>query len=349
VKVLRLDRADLDRWLSRWLTSREVYAPRQEALHTGETKSYCDWGLVTEGPFPEPPPGVPKNSVKRFFSPQPEVLQTFTMRPEDPDASILRAPARASHPRVLIGVRPCDARSSILNGLPFADDPYYQCRREETAMVGLTCGEKCRTCFCTWVGGSPYGTEGLDIALTQTDEGYVAEIITVKGEQLAEEGGGGPEASGALIAKIEELRRREAAAAKSVRDPADTVKKKDLMALYDAAFWGEIADRCINCGACTFLCPTCYCFDIQDEVVKGTGRRIRCWDSCMFPLFTLHASGHNPRGQKTQRVRNRFMHKLKYFPDRFGPLSCVGCGRCIRECPVNIDIREVLRDLLPVE
>jgi len=120
------------------------------------------------------------------------------------------------------------------------------------------------------------------------------------------------------------------------------MQKKDLLALYNASFWPQIAEACINCGACTFLCPTCYCFDIQDEVAGTKGVRLRYWDSCMFPLFTLHASGHNPRGQKMQRVRNRFMHKFKYFPDRFGPVSCVGCGRCVKDCPVNIDIREVI-------
>jgi len=84
-------------------------------------------------------------------------------------------------------------------------------------------------------------------------------------------------------------------------------------------------------------------------VVRGQGRRIRYWDSCMFPLYSLHTTGHNPRGQKMQRTRNRFMHKLKYFPERYGLFSCVGCGRCVKDCPVNIDIREVMSDLLAVE
>jgi ferredoxin len=114
------------------------------------------------------------------------------------------------------------------------------------------------------------------------------------------------------------------------------------MALYEADFWDDIAFSCINCGTCTYLCPTCWCFDIQDEVHGKHGIRERNWDSCMFPLFTLHGSGHNPRGQKVQRVRQRFMHKLKYYVDKYGDgIQCVGCGRCIQYCPVNIDIRKV--------
>ncbi|MDZ7698785.1 MAG: 4Fe-4S dicluster domain-containing protein [Deltaproteobacteria bacterium] len=105
-----------------------------------------------------------------------------------------------------------------------------------------------------------------------------------------------------------------------------------------------MAFACLNCGTCTYLCPTCWCFDIQDEILSKQGDRIRNWDSCMFPLFTLHGSGHNPRDQKHQRVRQRFMHKLKYYVDKYqNGIQCSGCGRCVRYCPVNIDIREVCR------
>ena len=124
--------------------------------------------------------------------------------------------------------------------------------------------------------------------------------------------------------------------------PADKLSEKTVTDLFDAPIWDEVAFSCINCGTCTFLCPTCWCFDIQDEVLGKQGDRIRNWDACMFPLFTLHGSGHNPRDEKTQRVRQRFMHKLKYYVDKYkGGPACVGCGRCVQFCPVNIDIRRV--------
>jgi sulfhydrogenase subunit beta (sulfur reductase) len=120
------------------------------------------------------------------------------------------------------------------------------------------------------------------------------------------------------------------------------LKNHNVNNLFSAEFWEEVQFACINCGVCTFVCPTCWCFDIQDEVLEGKGVRLRNWDSCMFPLFTLHGSGHNPRSQKLQRVRQRFMHKLKYFPDKYHQgVACVGCGRCVQQCPVNIDIRQV--------
>ncbi len=124
----------------------------------------------------------------------------------------------------------------------------------------------------------------------------------------------------------------------------EPVRERAMVELFNASFWEDLQFACINCGVCTFLCPTCWCFDIQDEVCGEKGCRVRLWDSCMFPLFTLHGSGHNPRAQKLQRVRQRFLHKLKYYVDKYhNGVACVGCGRCVQFCPVNIDIREVMR------
>jgi formate hydrogenlyase subunit 6/NADH:ubiquinone oxidoreductase subunit I len=122
----------------------------------------------------------------------------------------------------------------------------------------------------------------------------------------------------------------------------DKLRSADSMALYDAPFWEEEAFACINCGTCTYACPTCWCFDIQDENKGNNGVRMRNWDSCMTGLFTLHGSGHNPREHEYQRFRQRFMHKLKYFVDKYDKgTMCVGCGRCVVQCPANIDIREI--------
>lgn len=355
VKVLRLDRADLERWFANWAKTREVYAPLEQSSASqsiSATTSYVDWAILKDGEFPELDTGLPKSPIKKFFFPQPETLLRSSKRKGDPDAFVLKEPEDDRPKRVLVGVRPCDARSVELNNFPFEKDPYFQANRARTTIVGFTCRDRCQTCFCKAVGGSPVGTEGMDIAVTQLDDLYIVEVITERGKELVQEGGGASEASEGELSRLKESKEQAESLFSSMPDPAqslEAMKGKDLSALYNAPFWSQLADSCINCGICTFLCPTCYCFDIQDEVVKGSVRRIRYYDSCMFPLFTLQASGNNPRGQKVQRVRNRFMHKFKYFPDRFGPFSCVGCGRCIRECPVNIDIREVLKDLLAVE
>jgi ferredoxin len=124
----------------------------------------------------------------------------------------------------------------------------------------------------------------------------------------------------------------------------DKIKDKSVLELYNNDIWSKVYESCLNCGTCTYVCPTCHCFDVQDEVFKEGGVRIRNWDSCMSWLFTIHTTGHNPRPSKKERVRQRFMHKFKYIPvKRDGEIGCVGCGRCVTLCPVNIDIREVAK------
>jgi len=347
MRVVKLGKDDLARWVAEWSGAFLLYGPVDISSRLNRREPFKDWGPISAERMPDFSPGVTKSSIKTFYFPQPETLLTFSSRPNDPEGFKPVEPVSDERKRIVLGVRPCDARSVFLNSLPYADDPYFQDKIRNTYLVGLSCIEPCSTCFCSLVGGSAVGKEGLDILLTQTADGYIAEVVSERGEELVQRAGVEVSSDQGAIEQLEEIKKK---ARESVDEDGafEKLRSADLMKLYEADFWASVAESCLNCGACTFLCPTCYCFDIQDESSRGKGRRIRYWDSCMFPLFTLHASGHNPRGQKLQRVRNRFMHKLKYFPDRFGHFSCVGCGRCIKECPVNIDIRMVLKELLSV-
>ena len=121
--------------------------------------------------------------------------------------------------------------------------------------------------------------------------------------------------------------------------PALTAK---LPSLFDGPLWADQSLRCVGCGACAFVCPTCVCFDIQEEADTRQGRRLRTWDSCGYHMFTLHASGHNPRETQGARWRQRIYHKFSYYPERYGTLGCVGCGKCTRACPVDMNLQEHL-------
>ena len=285
-------------------------------------------------------------SPKDLFHPQSEKLFRFSTAADDPDANILKEVERDQGPRLVFGIRPCDARALRLVDVNFdtADchDPWWVERRRNTLLVGLGCTAPCATCFCSAVGSGPFDPFGLDLVLTELADGYAVAAASERGEALL--------ADLDLLSALDQD--RAAAAAEVQKTAAGTVARpfdptplgdKAMTELFQSPFWEEVAFSCINCGTCTFLCPTCWCFDIQDEVQKDAGVRLRNWDSCMFPLFTLHGSGHNPRQQKPQRVRQRFMHKFKYYIDKYGDgPACVGCGRCVQFCPVNIDIRQVV-------
>lgn len=286
-------------------------------------------------------------SAKSLVYPESERMFGYSLDEADDDAHLLKEAPKDYSPQAVVGIRPCDAHAFQIVKRNFDNpeyrDPYWVQHFESTTLVGLGCNEPCSTCFCTQVGGGPFHEQGLDALMFDLDETYLVKALNKKGEAFLEKASGGNPADDAALKDAEKL---AATAQDKIQTPVPTDALKDKVAteLFDAPFWEEVAFACLNCGTCTYLCPTCWCFDIQDEITGKRGDRIRNWDSCMFPLFTLHGSGHNPRDQKFQRVRQRFMHKLKYYVDKYqNGVQCSGCGRCVRYCPVNIDIREVCR------
>ncbi len=284
-------------------------------------------------------------SPKSVIYPQSERMFEYTVDEKDPDANILKESPKDYSPAAIVGIRPCDAHAFQIVKRNFDNpefrDPWWVQHYESTVLVGLGCTEPCSSCFCAAVGGGPFNESVLDVLMYDLGQAYLVKGLTEKGEAFIEKTEGGKPADDAALTQGQAL--AEAAVQKVNHDvPTDKLREKVINTLFDAPFWEDVAFACINCGTCTFLCPTCWCFDIQDEVFGKQGDRIRNWDSCMFPLFTLHGSGHNPRDKKVQRVRQRFMHKLKYYVDKYDSgVQCSGCGRCVRQCPVNIDIRKV--------
>lgn len=292
-----------------------------------------------------------KVPLKQVFFPQTEVLCTFDFD----QVTDLPAP---SEPILVFGCRPCDARAIAQLDAVFGpenkgySDPYYMKRRENSIVISLACASPCATCFCTAMGGGPAGTEGADlIAHDLPRERSAADGGALLIEAVSEKGRAFLQAHKSLFTEpaqevLEEVKSNVAAAEAAVRKANDLGVdrlKENMDPLFDDVRWEELTVSCIGCGACTYLCPTCHCFDIADEARLYKGRRIRTWDSCQFPLFTKHASGHNPRANKKERLRQRFMHKFSYAVENVGAVLCVGCGRCITACPVNLDIRDVIR------
>ena len=240
---------------------------------------------------------------------------------------------------VLWGAHPCDnAAFDTLRSIFCWDtkDEFFSRRLEKLTVIGLGCHSSDEYCFCTSVGLSPSSSRGSDILLTKLQTGdYQAEILTAKGNEIVSSF---PDLFEPLTdEKVDITEVKQKFSHKQVTEK--------LAGAFEHEFWIANSLRCIGCGACAYVCPTCACFDIQDETKGKNGKRYRSWDSCGFGLFTLHTSGHNPRHVQSQRWRQRIMHKFSYMPDRNESLGCVGCGRCSSGCPVDMNIAEQLEAL----
>jgi len=287
-------------------------------------------------------------SPKDAFFPQSECLMRCTNHndqdEETPQGHIFQEEPLLARERVLINIRPCDARAFWLLDQIFCQDElthdvYWADKRAKTILIGLACNDPCSTCFCTSMQCGPHHEDGLDLLLVDMGDIFLVRVLTKKGESLA---ASLPDADQNCVHRALELKER-AEKGMTPGPCTEHLASTDVLSLFNAPFWEDVAASCLNCGTCTFCCPTCHCFDIQDEIQGDVSRRVRNWDSCMSWLFTHHASGHNPHNTKMDRVRQRFMHTFSYIPTRRnGAFGCVGCGRCVRLCPVNIDIREVV-------
>ena len=320
--------------LEKWAETSDVFAP---VLRNGASAFQR---------MVEPPPMEGRTFTntryppKSLFFPQSEVLLEMTKEG-------LCGIEYRQKPAVAVGIRPCDARALTLLDNVFMDgaciDPYWQVGRKRTTVVSLACSAPRDTCFCTGVGSDPFDEIGSDALLIEEEKHFIVKIISDKGRTLF---AGQKTAPFPLIESIEAARRTAISGMPVISALRGNRVRDRLYAVYGSDFWDEIQQTCIGCGVCTFLCPTCHCFDIVDEPARG--ERVRNWDTCMFRLYSQEASGNNPRPSNIERTRNRIMHKFAYFPDRHDETACTGCGRCIRNCPVNIDIRQVMRQAMEV-
>ena len=240
---------------------------------------------------------------------------------------------------VLWGAHPCDnAAFDTLRSIFCWEtkDEFFQKRLDKLVVIGLTCHKSDEYCFCTSVGLAPDSAKGSDILLSQLQNGdWLADILTEKGTEIVKSN-----------QELFESVSSEEVILTSVwpKFNHELVTSK-LTGSFEHPFWVENSLRCLGCGACAYVCPSCACFDIQDETRGKEGKRYRSWDSCGFGLFTLHTSGHNPRHVQSQRWRQRIMHKFSYMPENNKTLGCVGCGRCSGSCPVDMNIAEQLEAL----
>lgn len=276
----------------------------------------------------------------------PGMEKMFGFRKEE--GSYVVEPTDGEPPKqLLFGIHPCDARAIGIIDMVFKDaydDKYYLSRRENTVLVGMACTSPYDSCFCTSLGFGPADATDVDIMLIDIGDALLIEEVTEKGRGILAGAKGVIEAT--EKDEKEAAAARESANAKVSRkiDTAEISRRLPLV-FNDREFWEEVSAKCVSCGICTFLCPTCYCFDINDEMLQdGSGARYRNWDCCSFAIYT-RMPAENPREEKWRRVRQKVYHKYLFYPELFNVIACTGCGRCIRQCPVNWDITQTLSNL----
>jgi len=332
-KVSKKDIAEL---LGQWSQQFAVFAPSKEngitamAKWEGKDTGFLDWYRNTVV------------SPKASFLPPMEEMFRFQ---KDKEGYHIELPPN-EHKQLIFGVRPCDAKALAIIDANFKDlyqDPYYLSKRNNAVLVGLGCTNPYDSCFCTSLGISPAESTTVDMMLTDIGDQFLVEEITDKGKELIAKTSGLKEATKDDEAKAKKA--KETSYNKVTRKiNAEGIVDKLLANFDDQDYWEKIAAKCISCGICTLLCPTCYCFDINDELVRQEGTRFRSLDSCSFPVYTKMPM-ENPRAEKWKRVRNKVCHKFGFFPMNHNVIACTGCGRCIRLCPVNWDITQVLESV----
>ncbi len=261
--------------------------------------------------------------------------------------------------RVLLGALGCELRArNYLDQVMLKgefNDPAYQTRRDATLIVSVDCVDCTASCFCTSVGGNPFAEEGYDINLTPLPDGFLVDVATEPAMQwLGEE-----EMQSRAEATPEQLTQREQVR----KDMIERLRKQNSQFSFSASdqnqpalpqendqAWGKFAADCVECGACTNICPTCHCFYLYDQNLSELKfERVRTWDSCLLSTYHRMAGGESmklsARAALLSRLANRVLHKFTYSPEQYDLLGCVGCGRCIDACLGDIDIRQVVEEL----
>ncbi len=284
-------------------------------------------------------------SPKDFFFPQTENLMEFKTSGKSIEIIDIRD---EKEDFVVFGVRACDVKSIAVLDRVFLHDPldtFYAARREHGIIVSMACTKPSETCFCQTFGIDATSPAG-DVTCWKTENEVFWQANTEKGEALL-----------AQIADLTEECSCEAVEAQKEKT-ASIMKKLPLanlttekfgpgktMEYFEDPAWNELSEACLGCGTCTFVCPTCQCYDIKDFNTGKGVIRFRCWDSCMYSEFTKMSAGQ-PRLSQKERFRQRFMHKLVYYPERYeGTYACVGCGRCLAKCPISMNIAKVMKTI----
>jgi sulfhydrogenase subunit beta (sulfur reductase) len=333
-----LPKKDLDTFVSSLSKKRKVAAPVKKGLKSFAFEEVTSASDIVLKYIPTilPP--------KKYFMPQSERLAEYDKAKGDWQAVLEYEDV------VVFGVHTCDLSGIQCLNMVFSDKPKdinYIARKNKIAIIGLECNDYCDEYASCGVMDNHLPNGGYDLFFTELSDSYMVHINTLLGEEIVNETG---VFKAPLPKDKEELDAIRAQKRKIFKDEIN-VKHKNLKPLFDKSFeakvWQDLDKRCVACGNCTNVCPTCYCFDVRDEINLdlNTGYRYRVWDSCQNEEFAKVAGNENFREERGSRQRHRYMRKFKYPVERYSRYFCTGCGRCSRTCMAGIDLKETINEL----
>jgi sulfhydrogenase subunit beta (sulfur reductase) len=336
MKILKIPKPNLDLFMAVLPAFGEVHAPvkRGEGFVFAQPSRWSD--VQMKYPRTILPP-------KKFLLPPREV--TFVFNPQEGYRDLV---AEAAKPIVLFGVHPYDIFGLNILDRVFAQgkyvDPYYLARRQSTIIIGVDFEPDDK--HFAYSMNADFVESGFDLFFSDIGDDYLVLVGTSRGDDIVL-------MSGCLLqepteADYAEYKRRSGLRRSAYKTRLELGELPEILEMeYHSKIWDEMGERCLSCGSCSAVCPTCYCFDINDdlELVGRAGSRIRSWDSCLFKTHALVAGGENFRSSRASRIKFRYYHKQRGFVAEYGRPSCVGCGRCVTTCPAKIDIVTVIETI----
>jgi sulfhydrogenase subunit beta (sulfur reductase) len=336
MKILKIPKQNLDLFVSVLPAFGELYAP----MRRGSSFAFDRPALWSDVYMDYPRTILPP---RKFLLPPRET--TFVFDAKDGFRDLV---AEAAKPIVLFGMHAYDIYGLSILARVFAEgpykDPYFITRRQNTTIIGIDFepDEK----HFAYSMNADFVDSGFDLFLNDIGESYLVLVGTSRGDDILL-------MSGSLLeqpthADFEEYKRRSSRRRNKYKTKLDLGDLPEILEMeYHSRMWEEVGERCMSCGSCSSVCPTCYCFDINDEVQLGgrAGSRVRSWDSCLFQTHALVAGGESFRASRSSRIKFRFYHKQRGFVAEYGRPSCVGCGRCAETCPAEIDICKVIQTI----